>query len=184
MKSARSHALILLLTMLCLCLATERALSCEAKAYFSPQQNIEQVILDNLSTAKKYVHLSLYGITNKRLADRLLELHKKGVEVVLCIDKLQAKGKHDLHGYLAEGGITVIIKKTSTLEHNKFAVIDGERVLMGSWNWSTSAQKQDNSDLLLYDCPEEVAKFEDAFQKILERDREPFDNRSTASPLH
>ena len=181
MKSSLSHALILLLTMLCLCLTAERALSCEAKAYFSPQQDIEQVILDNLSTAKKYIHLSLYGITNKSLADRLLDLHKRGVEVVLCIDKLQAKGKHDLHGYLAEGGITVIIKKTSTLEHNKFAVIDGERVLMGSWNWSTSAQKQDNSNMVLYDCPEEVSKFESTFQRILERDREIFVGNSTTT---
>ena len=30
---------------------------------------------------------------------------------------------------------------------------------MGSWNWSKTAQRQDNSDVVLYDCPEEVKKF-------------------------
>jgi len=54
---------------------------------------------------------------------------------------------------------------------------------MGSWNWSTSAQKQDNSNLVLSGCPDEVAKFEEAFQAILKRDREPFIDRTTASPL-
>ena len=64
----------------------------------------------------------------------------------------------------------MVIKKSSTLEHNKYAVIDGERVVMVSWNWSKSAQKQDNSNVILYDCPDEVAKFEAAFRAILERD--------------
>jgi cardiolipin hydrolase len=178
----RRPLLYVVIAVLLLLPKAHAALPCEAKAYFSPQQDIEQVVLDSLSGAKKYVHLSLYGITNRRLADKLLELHGKGVEVILCIDKLQSKGKHDLHGYLAEGGIPVIIKKTSTLEHNKFAVIDGQRVLMGSWNWSKSAHRQDNSDVVLYDCPEEVEKFEAAFQEILKRDREPFMGHTTVSP--
>lgn len=161
---------------------TVEAYACEAKAYFSPQQDIEQVVLDSLSGAKRYVHLSLYGITNRRLADKLLELHARGVEVIVCLDKLQSKGKYDLHGDLAKGGIPVIIKRTRTLEHNKFAVIDGQRVLMGSWNWSKSAQRQDNSDVVLYDCPDEVEKFNAEFQRILERDREPFIGYTTVSP--
>jgi mitochondrial cardiolipin hydrolase len=161
-----------------------RANSCEAKAYFSPHQDIEQVVLDSLSVSKRYVHLSLYGISNRRLADKLLELHRRGIEVIVCLDKLQSKGKYDLHGDLAKSGIPVIIKRTRTLEHNKFAVIDGQRVLMGSWNWSKSAQRQDNSDVVLYDCPEEVQKFETAFQDILNRDREPFVGHTTVSPSH
>ncbi|MEW6063247.1 MAG: hypothetical protein AB1571_02660 [Nanoarchaeota archaeon] len=42
--------------------------------------------------------------------------------------------------------------------------------LMGSWNWSNNAQKQDNSNVLISQCPEQIKRFEDSFQRILKRD--------------
>lgn len=151
-------------------LLTSNTYACDIQAYFSPKDNIEQVILDDLSKAKKSVHLSLYGITNQPLADKLIELQKAGVDVILCEDKLQSSGPHDLHADFEKNGIKVAIKKTGTLEHNKFVIIDNTIVIMGSWNWSDSAQKQDNSDVVIMDCPDQVKKFEDAFQRILQRD--------------
>jgi phosphatidylserine/phosphatidylglycerophosphate/cardiolipin synthase-like enzyme len=50
-------------------------------------------------------------------------------------------------------------------------VIDGATVLMGSWNWSNNAQRQDNSDVLFKDCPEIAAAFEKNYKTIYERDR-------------
>jgi len=42
---------------------------------------------------------------------------------------------------------------------------------MGSWNWSNSAQKQDNSDVIITDCPKVAQAFEAAYQRIIERDK-------------
>lgn len=66
---------------------------------------------------------------------------------------MQAAGRYDLHSELEAAGITVIIKPKRTLEHNKLCVIAGKKIIMGSWNWSNSAQKQDNSDVLIENCP-------------------------------
>ena len=76
-----------------------------------------------------------------------------------------------LHDQLQVAGILVVIKPVNTLEHNKFCVLDGAVVIMGSWNWSNSAQQQDNSDVLITDCPNVTHAFEAAYQRILERDR-------------
>jgi phosphatidylserine/phosphatidylglycerophosphate/cardiolipin synthase-like enzyme len=59
----------------------------------------------------------------------------------------------------------------SLLEHNKFCVIDNAMVMMGSWNYSNSAQKQDNSIVVLSGCDEIVKQFEAAFQRIHKRDK-------------
>lgn len=132
---------------------------------------IEEVIHNQLKTATTSVHCSLYGITNKKLVDELIELKKKGLEVIICTDKKQSAGLHDLHGYLKKKGVKVVIKKTNTLEHNKFCIIDNSLVIMDSWNWSNNAQKQDNSDVFIFQCPEQIKRFEDAFQRILKRDK-------------
>src|SRR2546426_5285254 len=124
-----------------------------------------------LEQASKSVHCSLYGITNLRLANDLIAAKKRGADIGVGLDKKQAAGKSDLHAKLQAVGILVEIKPVATLEHNKFCVIDGTIVIMGSWNWSNSAPKQDNSDVIITDCPRVAQAFEAAYQRIIERDR-------------
>jgi phosphatidylserine/phosphatidylglycerophosphate/cardiolipin synthase-like enzyme len=138
---------------------------------FSPYDKVDNAIHAQLTQASKSVHCSLYGITNLRLATDLIAAKKRGADVGVGLDKKQASGQHDLHAKLHTAGILVEIKPVATLEHNKFCVIDGTIVIMGSWNWSNSAQKQDNSDVIITDCPKVAQAFEAAFRRIMERDK-------------
>jgi phosphatidylserine/phosphatidylglycerophosphate/cardiolipin synthase-like enzyme len=149
---------------------TALASPCNLASYFSPFDNIEAVIHKELMKAQKSVHCSLYGISNRSLEQDLIGLKRAGVEVIVAEDKKQAALASDLHSDLLSSGIQVIIKKTAVLEHNKFCTIDGESVIMGSWNWSRSAQKQDNSIAVIKRCPDEGGRFEQAFRRIVERD--------------
>jgi phosphatidylserine/phosphatidylglycerophosphate/cardiolipin synthase-like enzyme len=146
------------------------ASTCEVSSSFSPFYNIEEVIHQELTKAKKSVHCSLYGISNPRLVQDLIDREKAGVEVIVTEDKKQSALASDLHSDLQKKGIRVVIKKTAVLEHNKFCVIDSKDVVMGSWNWSRSAQKQDNSEEVIKHCPDEAERFEQTFHRIMERD--------------
>src|SRR5438128_8375026 len=145
--------------------------ACEVHPLFSPYDNVENAIHAQLEQSSKSIHCSLYGITNLRLANDLIAAKKRGTDVGVGLDKKQAAGQHDLHAKLQVAGILVEIKPVATLEHNKFCVLDGSIVIMGSWNWSNNAQKQDNSDVIITDCPKVAQAFEAAFQRIIERDR-------------
>ena len=149
---------------------SSRGEQCMISSYFSPFDNIEDVVSGLLEAAKTSVHCSLYGITNVRLTADLIALKAKGVDVEIGLDKTQAGGRNDKHSQLAKAGIRVVIKKTGVLEHNKFCVVDGDIVIMGSWNWSNGAQRQDNSDVVISHCKGQVARFEEAFQRIMKRD--------------
>jgi len=152
-------------------LAVSTVWACEVQPLFSPFDKVDDAIHAQLKQASKSVHCSLYGITNLRLANDLIEAKQRGADVGVGLDKIQASGKHDLHAKLHAAGILVEIKPVNVLEHNKFCVIDGTIVIMGSWNWSNSAQKQDNSDVIITDCPKVAQAFEVAYQRIVERDR-------------
>ncbi len=135
-------------------LAVSTAWACEVHPLFSPYDKVEDAIHAKLEGASKSVHCSLYGITNQRLANDLIAAKKRGADVGVGLDKKQAAGQHDLHDKLQAAGILVEIKPVATLEHNKFCVLGGAIVIMGSWNWSKVAQA-----------------FEAAYQRIVERDR-------------
>jgi phosphatidylserine/phosphatidylglycerophosphate/cardiolipin synthase-like enzyme len=138
---------------------------------FSPYDKVDDAIHAQLKQTSNSIHCSLYGITNLRLANDLIDAKQRGADVGVGLDKKQAAGQHDIHAKLQEAGILVEIKPVAALEHNKFCVIDGTIVIMGSWNWSNNAQTQDNSDVIITDCPKVAQAFEAAYQRIIERDK-------------
>jgi phosphatidylserine/phosphatidylglycerophosphate/cardiolipin synthase-like enzyme len=166
-----SIKVVMLSTALLFLLAATASAQCVVEAYFSPYDNIEAQVVKRLSEAKETVHCSLYGITNVKITSTLKTLLDQGVEVKLCLDKMQAAGKYDTHQQLADAGAEVLIKKSAVLEHNKFCVIDDTRVVMGSWNFSNNAQKQDNSLVDLSASDAIIKQFSDAFQRIHKRDQ-------------
>ncbi len=147
--------------------------TCTMTAYFSPWDNVIVPIHRALLSAHKTVYCSLYGITNRYLAHDLINLERKGVTVEVGLDKREAHGRYDLHTVLEAAGITVIIKPRVVLEHNKLCVIDGRTIIMGSYNWSASAQKQDNSDVIIKNCPRLGKAFVGECKRIYERDSHP-----------
>ena len=52
--------------------------------------------------------------------------------------------------------------------HHKVIVIDGEIVIVGSFNFSESADKSNDENLLIIYNRAVAAKFEEEFQKVLD----------------
>lgn len=111
--------------------STAWADTCDIASFFSPFDDVEEVIHQELTKTKRTVHCSLFGISNPRLVQDLINLKQSGVEVIIAEDKRQAALKNDLHRQLQRKAIRVVIKKTNILEHNKFCVLDGESVVVG-----------------------------------------------------
>jgi phosphatidylserine/phosphatidylglycerophosphate/cardiolipin synthase-like enzyme len=144
--------------------------SADVAPYFSPYDRCERVVLKELFSVQKTCLISCYGLTNQPIASRLIELHRKGITVIVCVDRTQAAGRSDQTRTLKAAGIPVLVKKTSPLEHNKLMVLDNERVITGSWNFSASADKQDNNLLVIsHDAPT-VQAFTSAWKRIFTRD--------------
>src|SRR5438093_4020751 len=120
-------------------LAVSTVWAYEVQPLFSPYDKVDDAIQAQLEQASKSVHCSLYGITNLRLANDLIAAKKRGADVGIGLDKKQAAGQHDLHAKLQAVGILVEIKPVTTLEHNKFCVIDGNTCSMANWTLSNNA---------------------------------------------
>jgi len=134
------------------------------RVYFSPSPEPERAILHTLYSAQKFVYAALYQLTDPEIADALLEIARRGIELKILLDDEPSKGSKGC--LLLSAGIAVKQYVDSGIMHHKFAVVDGERVLTGSYNWTTSAQTRNEENLLVIESPHLAQAFESEFSKL------------------
>ncbi len=118
------------------------------ETYLTPYDDAEDRLLQFLDQAKSKCYIASYSITNPNIIKKLVELHDRGVDVQILTDKTQAAGKKEqiALAILAEDNIPVFAGRSvdNALMHCKFCVIDDHLVEDGSWNYTVSANKEDN----------------------------------------
>jgi len=140
---------------------------CRVNPKFSSRDSLAQAVSESLRQAKQRVTLALYGFNNNDLAEELVKLAKKGVVVRVKIDTAKGAEKKTgaLIGRLKSGGVEVQSVAPGGRNHNKFAVIDGTRVLTGSYNWTAKAESN-WENLLVIDCAELAKSYESEWEKV------------------
>ena len=118
------------------------------ETYLTPYDDVEGRFLQFLDSAKSRCYIASYSITNPDVIYKLIQLHNRGVDVEVLTDKTQAAGKREQAALeaLEENHISVFAGRSvaHALMHCKFCVIDDHLVEDGSWNFTTSANKEDN----------------------------------------
>lgn len=136
-----------------------------SEAYFN---NIEEQIIKYLDEARVSIHVAIAWFTNQRIADKLIEKKKEGldVKVVYYADNTNCKFGVNLDNipYMpirgTRGGIM----------HNKFCVIDNQKVITGSYNWSEKAEnKNDENAAVVYDN-DIASNYSVEFRRLFESD--------------
>jgi phosphatidylserine/phosphatidylglycerophosphate/cardiolipin synthase-like enzyme len=116
---------------------------------FTPGGDCTQVIVDQIRAAKRQVLVQAYSFTSAPIADALVKAKRRGVDVRAILDRSQRTEKYSGADFLAHGGVPVLIDAKHAIAHNKVMVIDGERVITGSFNFTKSAQEKNAENLLV-----------------------------------
>ena len=112
------------------------------------------MLLAELDTAQKSVDIMAFSFTNRELAQKLYELHKKGVRIRCLYDYGQAKNKASRDEEMRKKGITVYYSPNRRGKmHHKVMIIDQHTVITGSFNFSGNAEKSNDENLLILRSP-------------------------------
>ena len=122
----------------------------EIQVYFTPGTDCENEIIKRLNKSDK-VDTAVYAITNPDITNAIIAAHDRGANIRIVTDKTQAKGKKSLVAKIKAAGIPVLTNKKHKIEHNKFAVFDGEYVVSGSYNWTTNASNYNSENCIFLD---------------------------------
>jgi phosphatidylserine/phosphatidylglycerophosphate/cardiolipin synthase-like enzyme len=137
------------------------------EAAFSPDAGAEQLVVSALASAKTSIHLAAYTFTSPAVVRALLDAKKRGVNVMVLVD---ARGNHSKASQVAirilmEAGIPLRTISVYAIHHDKYAVIDGETVQTGSFNYSKAAAKSNSENVIVVRRDRELAsKYETNWQ--------------------
>jgi len=127
------------------------------QVYFCPQDDCGSIIKSNINNAKKSVHCAFFDLDLKGL---IKEIGKKSYEadVKVIIDD----GNYD--GQIKGDGVR--LAKSKQYMHNKFCVIDENKVITGSMNPTNNGANLNNNNLIIIDSNYIALNYEDEFDEI------------------
>lgn len=118
----------------------------EVEVFFSPQDRvIERHVRPLIQGASKRIDVAVFFLTHKLITKDLIDAKLRGVEVRVIMDATGASNGYTKHELLRAVGIPVKVENWGGKLHMKSALIDGETLVVGSMNW-TSAGEWDNDE--------------------------------------
>jgi len=92
--------------------------------------------------------------------------HKRGVKVKLITDDEKINDRGSNINQLKKAGIPVKTDRSRYHMHNKFGIIDGRIVFTGSFNWTYTASKHNQENLLTTSNFDIVQQYQVEFNRL------------------
>ncbi len=123
--------------------------------YFCPQDDCEKALIAFLNTAEKSLHCALFDVGLESVQRLLLEKEKQ-IEVKVITD----------NDYLKKFNYSFVKADSYGLMHNKFCIIDGNKLSTGSMNPTDNDAHKNNNNLLLIESTVLARNYEDEFHEL------------------
>ena len=140
----------------------------ETEAVFSPESSIKEVLLHEIGSTTFSLEIALNRLTSPDMARALGEAKQRGVKVRIIADSRQAKSKLSQITFLIQKGVVVKVlggAGRGSMNYG-FAVFDGKKVMVGSYDWSESPEKGSYENILFLDGGEVVAAYQNEFERL------------------
>ena len=145
-----------------------KTVKAEVSAAFD--NDCDELLIKNIQKAKRMIHGAIYTLTNKDIVEALIKRAKKRVKIKLKLDKTQAEFVYTkvLIKMMKEADIEIelISMKSGDHMHHKFAVIDDEIVVTGSFNWTRNAATDNNENIISINSKDIAKEFLSAWEKV------------------
>ena len=154
-------------------------ISISIQVFFSPNGGTRDAILGEIKNAGNEINVAMYVLTDRELSNALVSAKERGIKVKVLLDGKSAEEiGYSKHHFLRERNVDVKLdaahktygKKYEGIMHNKFAIIDNKTLITGSFNWTHSAEKLNDENLLIIkEDPGLIRKYIDKFSKLWNR---------------
>lgn len=138
----------------------------ESAAYFSPGESCRQAIIHQINQTEKLLKICVFTISDDHISEAMLNAHRRGVDIRILTDNDKAFDLgSDINKFFKEG-LVVKIDNTTNHMHHKFMVSDDQVLLTGSYNWTNSAARYNQENIIVTTEAGLVRCFLNEFEKL------------------
>lgn len=146
---------------------------------------MERTLLDQIDSAAFTIDAALYEFDRPSVRDALLAANERGVHVRIVTDNNTHYSEDDGPTYqaLADAGIEIVDdygKGDDLRIHDKYLILDGQKVWTGSANLTTDDLTQNHNNSLLLTSADVAQMFQNDFNQLV---AQRFGLTKTASPI-
>ncbi len=134
---------------------------------FSPDDGCTAQLLKVIGNAKQSIYFLAYSFTSDDLANALIERYKQGVKIEGVMERSQqASNSGGEYDRFRSAGIAVRLDANPNQMHDKVMIIDSQVVVTGSFNYTYSAEKYNDENLLVLYNPQIAEQYLAEFERI------------------
>lgn len=135
--------------------------------YFSPDDGPRASLLDLVGNAQESIYFMAFSFTSDPLGEAVLARAEAGVTVAGVMETEQVKSNIGTEfDRFNLAGLDVYLDGNEGQMHHKVMVIDQSIVVMGSYNFTDSAETRNDENMLVIYNEEIAAQFISEFQRV------------------
>ena len=146
--------------------AADQAAPVVSSAYFSPGDTCLRRLCDLMRGCRDTLDICVFTIADDRLTEAILDCHARGVQVRVVSDNDKQHDSGSDIDRLRALGVQVRVDDAPSHMHHKFALFDGRVLANGSFNWTRSATRDNDENLVVSDDANLVRVFGLQFGKL------------------
>ncbi|MFN7684824.1 MAG: phospholipase D-like domain-containing protein [Oligoflexia bacterium] len=131
---------------------------------FSPDEACDEKLASLIASAKKSVDVAVFDINLDQVVHQIL-VQSRRIAVRVLVDKRQSRGQHSLVPVLIKGGARVRTGYQRGIMHHKFVIVDGTRLMTGSFNFTNGAAFKNQENQLYINLPKILERYNNRFEK-------------------
>jgi phosphatidylserine/phosphatidylglycerophosphate/cardiolipin synthase-like enzyme len=144
-----------------------------AAIYFSPEDGVAKHVLERLAAARRSIHFMTFSYTEDTISDAMIAKRRAGLVVRGVFESNNAGGSGADFGRLKAGGVDVLEDGNCYILHHKVIIIDERTVITGSYNFTSSAEKDNDENLVIVDDPNLARAYLDEFERVYAQAQAP-----------
>jgi phosphatidylserine/phosphatidylglycerophosphate/cardiolipin synthase-like enzyme len=136
--------------------------------YFSPEDNVAQRIIALIQGARESIYFMAYNFTSNDIGNAIMLKAQAGVNVSGIMDDTQISSSQGTeYDPFMQAGVDVLLDGNQDgLMHHKVMIIDQKIVITGSYNFTASAESNNDENTVIIFSPDIAMRYYQEFQRV------------------
>jgi phosphatidylserine/phosphatidylglycerophosphate/cardiolipin synthase-like enzyme len=135
--------------------------------YFSPDDGLARRLVTLLRSAEKSIYFLAFSFTANDFGDILREKARQGLTVAGVMESDQVKSNQGTeYTPFVTAGLPVLLDGNEGQMHHKVFILDEKIVITGSYNFSASAERTNDENLVVIFDPRLAAQYLAEYERV------------------